>query len=389
MPISAELTKAIEQIAYIESTMATWQLKADEEIKNAGVISKDTLDSINNLGDAQHELAERLLVIEQQAPNFATPPAIKTLGGEFIASDQYAAFVSGQTKKCSLEIQDNTLTGSDVTVAPDRQTGIVPGDFQILTLESLFPHIPTTSNAIEFTKEASFTDNAAEAAEGVAKAESALTWSLVNMPVSTVAHFIRISRQLAADAPALAVYVNTRMVYGVQRRVEVQLGAGDGVAPNISGILDAGNFTAHGYAAAALGTLKKVVLIRKIIADLWTSGFVADAILMNPADAATLDIDIFDVATHSLVRVDTDIAGNMRMFGIPIIQSNGITADNIAVGAFNQAGTIYEREAVVVELSDSDATNFTTNLVTIRAERRLALTIEQPSAIIAGDLTPI
>jgi hypothetical protein len=39
-------------------------------------------------------------------------------------------------------------------------------------------------------------------------------------------------------------------------------------------------------------------------------------------------------------------------------------------------------------MSDSDSDNFTKNLITIRAERRLALAIEAPAAIRAGDLTP-
>jgi len=212
---------------------------------------------------------------------------------------------------------------------------------------------------------------------------------LVNMPVSTVAHFIRISRQLAGDNLALAAYVNTRMTYGVNRRVETQLGAGDGVAPNLSGIADTGNFTAHGYAAAALGTLKKVVLIRKIIGDLWAAGGVADAILLNPADFAQLEIDMFDTNANNLVRFSTDAAGQARLFGVPIIQSNGIVADTVYVGAFAMAGTVYNREGIVVEMSDSDSTNFTTNLITIRAERRLALTIERPTQIIGGDLTPL
>jgi hypothetical protein len=43
---------------------------------------------------------------------------------------------------------------------------------------------------------------------------------------------------------------------------------------------------------------------------------------------------------------------------------------------------------VAVALSEEDASNFTTNLVTIRAERRLALGIERPAALRGGDLTP-
>ena len=74
---------------------------------------------------------------------------------------------------------------------------------------------------------------------------------------------------------------------------------------------------------------------------------------------------------------------------MPVVQSVGMTADNVAVGAFSQADTIYNREGVVVEMSDSDSDNFTKNLITIRAERRLALATEVPAAVRAGDLTPV
>ena len=49
---------------------------------------------------------------------------------------------------------------------------------------------------------------------------------------------------------------------------------------------------------------------------------------------------------------------------------------------------IHNREGVTVEMSDSDSDNFTKNLITIRAERRLALATERPAAVRAGDLTP-
>jgi HK97 family phage major capsid protein len=240
------------------------------------------------------------------------------------------------------------LAGADANVAPDRKPGIVPGAFQPLTMEGLFASVPTSSNAIEFTKENVFTNSAAEAAEGAAKAESALTWTLVNMPISTVAHWLKISRQLAADNTALAAYVDTRMRYGVNRKVEAQLVVGDGTAPNISGILDSGNFTAHGYANADLGsTLKKLVLIRKVIGDMEAAGYSPDAIVLNPADWATIEIELMTTAAGQTLYSVSE-GGAARLFGRRVVASIGMTADNFAVGAFAQAGTIYNREGVIV-----------------------------------------
>lgn len=378
----------IKQIEGIENALNTFQNQAKVDIENTGKISTETKNAIDKLGEQQREIADRLLAIEQKGGSPESRPETASWGKQFTASSQYQNYAAGNTQKARFEIQNNTLTGSDVTVSPDRKPGIVAGPIQALTLESFLPSLPTSSNAIEFTREASFTNNAAEVAEGVAKPESAITWALVNMPVSTVAHWVKISRQLAADAPALAAYVNTRMVYGVNRRVETQLAVGDGVAPNISGIFDAGNFTAHGYADAALGlTFKKFVLIRKVIADLWAAGYPADAILMNPGDWAALDIELLTTVGMQ-TRISVDAMGTPRLFGLPVIQTIGVAADTFAVGAFRQACSVYNRQGVIVDLSESDADNFTKNLVTIRAERRLALAVEVPAAIHAGDLTP-
>ncbi len=378
----------MKQIDGIEASMKAFQDKADGEMKANGKVAEETTNALDSLGVQQKEVADRLLALEQAGHTGGSADAVASMGKQYTESDAYKNFQNGSTQKARFEVQNNTLVGSDATVAPDRKPGVVPGDVHFLTMESLFPSVPTSSNAIEYTKEASFTNSAAEAAEAAEKAESALTWSLVNMPVSTVAHWIKISRQLAMDSPALAAYVNQRMIYGVNRRVETQLGAGNGTAPNISGVLDTGNFTAHGYASGDLGsTLPKLALVRKMIGDLWAKGYMPDAIAMNPADVAQIDIDLFSTAAGQ-ARFTTDSAGNARLFGVPIVQSNGITLDNIVVGAFGQCGTIYNREGVVVEMSDSDDDNFTKNLITIRAERRLALTIERPSGILAGDLTP-
>lgn len=389
----SDLSAVMKAVEAIETNLAAYAAKAEAEFKANGKESTDTKTAIENLGLKQRELADEILQLKQRGASLPDDkPGLSSWGQQFIGSAEYKSKLNllAQGMKVGnigFEVK-NTLTGADANVSPDRKPGIVSGAFQPLSMESLFAHVPTASNAIEFTKENAFTNNASEASEGADKAESALTWTLVNMPISTVAHWIKISRQLAADNAALAAYVDTRMRYGVNRKVETQLVSGDGVAPKISGILDAGNYTAHGYAAADLGsTLKKLVLIRKIIGDLEAAGYNPDAIVLNPADWATVEIDLMTTAAGQTLYSVND-GGQARLFGRRVVPAVGMTADNVAVGDFAQAGTIHDREGVIVEMSDSDSDNFTKNLITLRAERRLALATERPAAIRAGDLTP-
>jgi len=382
---------AIKQISRIESEMLTFQTNAANDIKTTGKIATDTKNALDALGQQQREQAERLLEIEQSGISHSQNiSGIATgMGQQFTNSETYKGFVAGNSQKARFEVKNNTITGSDITVSPDRKVNIAGGAFVPMTLEDFLPSLPTTSNAIEFTRELAFTNAAAETAESQTKPESALTFELVQMPVSTVAHWVKISRQLAADAPALAAYINTRMAYGVNRKVETQLGSGDGVSPNISGLLKAGNYTPHAYTAAALGSVfPKLVLIRSIIADCYALGYMPDAILLNPFDWAGLEIELLTTASSGVARFNVNDAGQPMLFGVPIVQSLGVTADSVLIGAFGQAATIHNRQDVMVELSESDSDNFTKNLITVRAERRLALTVDKPSAIIGGDLTP-
>jgi len=93
------------------------------------------------------------------------------------------------------------------------------------------------------------------------------------------------------------------------------------------------------------------------------------------------------ISTSTGVAIAYDSMGP-RLWGLRVVQSVGMTADTFAVGDFTQHGTIYNREGVVVDMSESDSDNFTKNLITLRAERRLALASEVPAAIRSGDLTP-
>jgi len=387
--MTATTDTIINQINTIENSMAAFQRKSTEEIKNTSKISTETKNAMDKLGEQQKEVADRMLAMEQSGINIPNAGVgVENIGSKFTSSAAYRSFSGGGAQKARMEIANNITTGSDVTVAPDRKTGVVGSSFAPLTLQSLLPTLPTASNAIEYTRENVFTNAAAETAEGGAKPESSITFELKSMPVSTVPHWVKISRQLADDAPALAAYINNRMAYAVDQRVESQLAVGDGIAPNIGGLLLAGNSTVHSYTAANLGSsLPKLVLIRKLIADCLVAGYPADAILLNPTDWANIEIELLTTAAGQML-LNYNTPGVTMLFGVPVIESVGITTDSVLVGAFQQACTLYDRQQTIVELSESDGDNFTKNLITVRAERRLALTVERPAAILSGDLTP-
>ncbi|MFC7518700.1 phage major capsid protein [Herbaspirillum sp. GCM10030257] len=370
----------------LEGKIAAFQEKATEELKTAGSVSVETKNAIKALGDQQHEFASRLAALEQKGFHTGEPDAKKddSWGEQFIKNAGYGEFAGGQRSKFRVEVK-NTVSGSDITVAPDRRPNIVAGAFRPLRIEQILTSIPTSSNAIEYTRENVFTNNAAERAEGGQMGESAITFTLETMPVANIAHFIKITKQLMADAPALAAYINVRMRYGVDLKVENQIINGNGTTPNIGGFFKAGNFTAHGYSLATGG--QKADLIRRVIAKAMTSDYPVDAILLNPLDWAEIELEKDDNGAYKNSGGPRASMAPM-LWGKPVIESNAVVADTFMAGSFSSGATFWNRQDVVIELSDSDGDNFQKGLVTIRAERRAALTVEKPAAFQGGDLTP-
>ena len=386
--MSEAITKALDAI---ESKLATMSEKADGEMKTLGKVTSDTKTAIDTLGTEQRVLADRMLQLEQKASSQGDgAPADESAGAQFVKSANYSNFVQADGRiKARMEVK-NTITNAIGNTFSERRPGIVEGAFRVFTIESLLTNIPTSSNAIDWIRENVFTNGAAEVAEGAAKPQSSLTFTPGTMPVSTVAHWIKITRQLAMDNAALAAYINRRMVYGVDLRVENQLVAGNGTAPNLNGLTNAGNFTAHGYTAASLTALglgnTGFDLIGKMIGDAALADYPADVVILNTGDWWTMRLTKDTQGRYLLGDPGSTVAP--VLFGRPVVASNAMTAGSVWVGSLSQAATLHTREGMAVDLSDSDGDNFTTNLITIRAERRLALTVEKPAAARFGLLRP-
>ncbi len=380
----------LKSVEGIESKLAAMSAKAEGEFKTLGKVSEDTKTALDNMGKEQLALAERMLSLEQKGVmNQPEQKADETWGAQFVKSASFESFKAGGAQRARVEVK-NTVTNTVGNTFSDRRPGIVAGAFRMLTLEDLLTSLPTSSSSVDYVRENVFTNAAAETAEGAAKPESSITTTLESKPVATVAHWIKISKQLASDNAMLAAYINTRMVYGVNLRVENQIIAGNGTAPNMEGFTKSGNFTAHGYTAASLTGLgllnNRFDLIGKMIGDCVGADYPADAIVLSPSDWWTMRLAKDSQGRYILGDPGSTVAP--ALFGVPVVASNAMTADTVMVASLRNAATFYNREGVVVDLSESDSDNFTKNLVTIRAERRCLLAVERPAAVRYGDLTP-
>jgi len=390
--MSDQIMKALDGV---EAKLTAMAAKADGEMATIGRVSQETKTAIEAIGVEQRTLAERLLAVEQKgSAQQDQQPVDKSLGAQFVEGTQYKSILGAgaatQFGRVSMEVK-NTVTNAIANTYSERRPGLVEGAFRVFTIEDLLTSIPTSANAIDWVRENVFTNNAAEVAEGLALPQTNITFANATMPVQNVGHFIKITRQLSMDNAAMAAFINRRMVYGVNLRAETQIIGGNGANPNLSGLTNAGNFTAHGYTAASLTAAQlsptnRFDLIGKMIGDCALADYPADVVIVNTGDWWSMRL-AKDAQGRYLLG-DPALPGVPTLFGRPVVASNAMLVGKVWVGSLAQAATLHNREGIVVDMSDSDENNFQLGLVTIRAMRRLALTVEKPIAARYGDLVP-
>jgi len=184
------------------------------------------------------------------------------------------------------------------------------------------------------------------------------------------------------DAPAVASYIDTRLRDGLAQRVERQLILGNGTTPQISGLTDAGNFTAFTPTSGA----NLVESINKAKYNRWAVGEVVDTVIVNPADWAAIEVLREGAGSGMYLYGAPGRVAGTSPFGVDVVMSQYMTAGSFVIGSLRSSAVIYQRQGAVVEMGYVDD-DFTKNLVTIRAEERLGLGVERPVGIMFGDIT--
>lgn len=362
-------------LSAVEQKLQKAMDKYDGQIAENGKADNEIRSEVKALADQFKKEMDELAQKMEKAGDEVVQA--KSAGDEFVESEAFRSYKArgfGMGQGARVEVK-NTITSSSSTVFPLQRPGIIQGDFTPLTLRSVIPTVRVTGNAVNHLRENAWTNNAREVTQAQAKPESSLTFTTKNFTIETVAHWLKITEQLAADAPAVVDYVNRRLRHGLAAKIEAQLVLGDGTSPNLSGLTDSGNYTAYSLAASG-DTIHDAA--NKAKYAMWAAtGEAPDTVVVNPADWGAEERTREGAAGMYLF-------GGLTMAGMRVVVSNAVSSGNILVANLSQGVVIFEREGAAVEIGRVDD-DFTKNLLTIRAEERLALAVLRPSLVYYGD----
>ena len=353
------------------------------------VSAKAFAEKAQELGAKQADLARELLEIRQKNEAVPAKSEAKSVGESFVADKAYTDFVSGAATSARAVITlDKGSTPTTVGTTGPAATSLAPSFYAGVfgtpnvpqKIEPLIPHIAVTTDSVDYVTVAD-TIGAAGVAEAGAIPESRFTPTLAKANVVNVAHYTKITKQLADDAPALAAYINTKMLYGLQNKVESQIVNGNGTAPQLKGLLATGNFTDASAQLTGAKNLFDLLLLLQGVAE--TAAYEPEALVLNPMTWAQLAMEKDSQGRYLLGG--PGLAANKSVWGIPVVTSSAVPAGKFIFGNFTQTVTIYDRQQVAVEMTGTNEDDFTHYLYTIRASRRLALAVEVPAGIFAGD----
>ena len=247
-------------------------------------------------------------------------------------------------------------TPSRISIAaPARQTPLL----------DLVQRVPVASNSVDWITYPAAAPLAAIVAESGPKPEATITATLVTVTLDTIAHYAQASRQLLEDSGAARAFIEGELSRGVLDKIEAEIAAA--------------------ITAATLPTATDATslmnAIRKGVGVVQAAGFQPNAVVLNPADYAALDIDVF-----GNTLLGPMVSGSF--WGLRPVAVGAQAAGTAVVGDYTAAINYLERTDVSVYVTDSHASTFTSNVFTFLAEARGKGVVTRAEALVECSKLP-
>ncbi len=310
-------------------------------------------------------------------------PVYKGIGQQLVEHKDFA--IMRKQKGFAIEIKDydlhdlmgrKTLFQTSAGWPPEsvRSGVVVPAVTRPLQVMDIIPAGIISQAVAKYMEETTRTHAAAEKAEGTTYAESTFVLTERTQTVEKITDSIPVTDEQLEDEDMAQSYLNGRIEFGVQQRLDLQIIQGDGNTPNLLGILSKPSIQTQ-----AKGSDNTPDAIFKLMTKLRLVGRVTPThTLMHPNDWQ--DIRLLQTADGIYIWGNPAEAGPERLWGLPVVQADSLDENTGIVGSFEAAWIqLLARRGLIVEMGFTGS-QFVEGKQTIRASMRTVLVIYRAPA---------
>ena len=270
--------------------------------------------------------------------------------------------------KAATDTQTSPAAAVDFATTFDRN--VVTAPRTPLVIRDLFGAETISGSTLVYLVEGAIQGAPAVTAEGAEKPQIHFADPTPKtVSLAKIACHIKESDEYIDDYPFLASAINGRLLYELGLVEQNKL---------VTDLLGTSGIQTGSYAANATAADIADAILQAAMDVQNGSGFDADAIVINPADWYTLRV----AKDGELRYYGGGFFGAQNvpnLWGIPVCVSTAVAAGTIIVGAFKTCGSVVQKGGISVEAANTNEDDFVKNLMTIRAEERLALAVRRPA----------
>lgn len=302
--------------------------------------------------------------------------ARKSLGELFVESNAFKGRQGQIGPEATLDIELKTLLTTTAGWAPEvlRNDRLVEFATRPVQVADLIPQTETQQAAVQYMEETTFTNAAAETAEGGTYPESALAFTEQTSNVRKISTFLPVTDEQLEDIPRIRGVIDNRLPFMIRQRLDLQIIAGNGTAPNLRGILNV-----VGIQTQAKGADPTPDAIYKAIVKVEVTGqAMANAVIMHPTNWQ--DVRLLRTADGLYIWGNPSDAGPERIWGLRVVRAQASTLGTAITGDFANFSELAVRRGLDTQVSNSHSTFFIEGKQAIRADIRAAFVVYRPAA---------
>ncbi|KKK52792.1 hypothetical protein LCGC14_3101350, partial [marine sediment metagenome] len=259
---------------------------------------QDEVAVMEEVATSAKAFAERERLDREPAAAAAHPEGqkqFKTLGEMIVADPIWKQWVTDESARKTLQIKlpemglrdiYKTLFETTAGWLPESlRTGqVVDAVTRPLQVIDIMPKQNTGFAQVAYMLETTRTHAAAETVEGAAFKESTFVLTPQTSPVRKITDSVPVTDEQLEDVPMAESYLNGRILFGIQQRLDQQIISGDGTPPNLDGILNVSGIQTQARGADAVpdAILKALTLVRT------TGRALPTHCLLHPTDSQNL-----------------------------------------------------------------------------------------------------